>query len=34
MLAISGILLLVGRDALDRDVAAHVASEPEVTKHS
>jgi predicted MFS family arabinose efflux permease len=34
MLAVAGVLLLVGRGALDRDVAASPASAPEVTKHS
>ena len=34
MLAAAGVLLLVGRGALDRDVAASPASAPEVTKHS
>ena len=33
MLAISGLLLLVGCDALDRDVAARHAWEPEGAKH-
>jgi len=33
MLAVAGVLLLVGRSALDHDVAARPASEVEVAKH-
>ena len=34
MLAVAGVLLLVGRGALDQDVAAHHASEAKVATHS